>query len=532
MRLNDLLRETAEEQASDLYIAAGAVPCMNCEGVYTSLKQAQGQRVSAEDTMAFAKQAMNDRQWKDFEETLEANLAYMSAETGRFRVNVFWQRGSIAMVCRRVIMNIPTLRSLGLPPVLREIAIADRGIVLVTGSTGSGKSTSLASMIDYRNHLHTGHIVTIEDPVEFVYRHRRSVVTQREVGIDTHSFHEALKNTLRQAPQVICIGEMRDADTVQFAMHAAETGHLVFATLHSTNSTLAIERILHFYPGEMEDQIQMQLSLNLKAIICQRLVQKIGGGRVAAIEILINTPRMQDLIAKGDPSALKMALAAENQDGIQTFDKSLYRLCKTGRITQEDALQSAESANDLAMKFKGIGVGGSWLDTSDPWAGIKNDFETPANLPQYQKLMDPNASGFYSNEDAPALRSSAMNLKIQSGVNLEGRKPLQMPPGARPPGPPPLVLPPTPLATGQAGPPRPPQQRPPGAPPPPQNPGGAAPPTPQQGQPTRPPGAPPTAQQLRTPGALQPPQNPQAPPVQPPGQHRIFHTPPPKDKGD
>jgi twitching motility protein PilU len=405
VRLIDILKEATERKATDIYLVPGAIPCLNLDGVYVPLAIAKGQRLSAEKMLEFAKEATNQKQWDEFESNLELNMAWMSPETDRFRINFFWQRGSIGLVGRRVVADIPTLRQLGLPAVLRNISLEDRGIVLVTGATGSGKSTTLASMIDYRNHLKTGHIVTIEDPVEFVYRHRRSIVTQREVGIDTMSFHDALRNTLRQAPQVICIGELRDDDTVRFAMHASETGHLVFATLHSTNATLAIERILHFFPAEVKDQILLQLSLNLKAILSQRLVPKIGGGRVAAAELLINTPRMQDIIARGDFSAIRQAMAAENQVGIVHFDKSLFRLCRRGLITIQDALQAADSANDLQIKFKGIGVepGSSWEDTSDPWERVQDDYAPPPGVSINEGTRPRSAEQDYNNEKAPSL---------------------------------------------------------------------------------------------------------------------------------
>lgn len=405
MRFDEVLREAAQKGATDIFLVPGAVPCMNVDGVYVPMDVAKGHRMSPDQMIEFARTATTEKQWQELNETLELNMAYMSQDTGRFRINMFWQRGSIGLVARRVVDRIPTMRQLGLPPRLRGLALEDRGIILVTGSTGSGKSTTLASLIDYRNHLLPGHIVTIEDPVEFIYRHRRSIVTQREVGIDTESFHEALKNTLRQAPQVILIGELRDAETVQFAMHASETGHLVFATLHSTNAPLTIERMLHFYPGEMKEQVQIQLSLNLRAIVCQRLVHRVGGGRVAAVELLINTPRMQDLIAKGEMSGLKQLLAAENQEGIIHFDKFLYRLHKQGKISYEDALQAADSANDLQIKFKGIGIqpGSSWEDVADPWQSIRGDYEFPEDSPELKRAREAARTAPYDNEGAPAL---------------------------------------------------------------------------------------------------------------------------------
>ncbi len=380
MLLDAFLQEVNENSATDLYLVAGAVPCLNRDGQFMAVKASKMQRVTPQQMEEFARYLMNESQWEAFCESRECNLAHMSEKAGRYRVNIFWQRGSIAIVMRRIIMDIPTLKQLGLPPVLRDIALADRGIILVTGATGSGKSTTMASMLDYRNHVRTGHIISIEDPVEFVYQHRRSIVTQREVGIDTLSFQEALRNSLRQAPQVISIGELRDAETVKFAMHASETGHLVFATLHSTNAPLTVERVLNFYPGNHKEQVQIQLSLNLKAIISQRLIRNVQGGRVAAVEVLINTPRISDLVAKGDQSELKQSMGAENEHGIVNFAKSLFRLTKRGFISKEDALLAADSANDLELKFRGIGItpGSSWDDLSDPWQYVGGEYDPPA----------------------------------------------------------------------------------------------------------------------------------------------------------
>ena len=429
MELETLLKEVSDARASDLFLVAGAVPCMNDDGVYRPLDASGGGRLTPDDTAAFARQVMTEGQWEEFEHTREMNLAFMTEMAGRFRINVFVQRGSVAMVCRRVVMDIPTMRSLGLPVVLRDVALADRGIVLVTGSTGSGKSTTLASMIDYRNHIRAGHIVTIEDPVEFVYRHRRAIVTQREVGIDTESFHAALRNTLRQAPSVICIGEMRDAETVQFAMHASETGHLVFATLHSTNAALAVERILHFYPGSMKEQVQTQLSLNLKAIISQRLVPGVKGGRVAAVEVLLDTPRIVDLIAKGEMAGLKAALAAENQDGMVNFDKSLYRLCKRGLVTEADALQHAESHNDLKLKLPGIGIDpqSSWNDIRDPWESVQEDYAPPAHLMHLFRRKDPSGTGGYTNDGVPTPNRVGQSMHLARPIGGTARRTIPPP---------------------------------------------------------------------------------------------------------
>jgi len=403
MELESLLKEVAANRASDLYLIVGAVPCMNVEGRFIAPASANGQRMAPETLEAFARQVMTNQQWREYLSTHEANLAYMAPGAGRFRINVFRQRGSIGIVFRRVVMNIPTLKDLRLPPILRDIALADRGIVLVTGSTGSGKSTSMASMIDYRNHLRSGHIVTIEDPIEFIYQHRRSIVTQREIGMDTMSYDEALKNSLRQAPQVLSIGEMRDAPTLQFALNAAETGHLVFATLHATTAALTIERVLHFYPANARDLARLQLASNLNAIICQRLVPGADGGRVVACEIMINTPRIRDLILRGDLSGISVAIGDENNVGMFNFSKDLYRLTRRGLISEMDALSAADSANDLRMKFRGMGIepGSSWEDLSDPWAGIPDSHApTDAWAAGHPEDLEDIA---YTNEEAPPI---------------------------------------------------------------------------------------------------------------------------------
>jgi twitching motility protein PilU len=280
-------------------------------------------------------------------------------EEGRFRVNIFTQRGTIAMVIRRIKVRIPTLAELGLPEGLGKLLLRERGLILMTGATGSGKSTSLAAMIDYRNENLGGHIITIEDPVEFIHPHKKCLISQREVGVDSKSFHIALKNTLRQAPKIIYIGEIRDSDTMGFAMHAAETGHLVLGTLHSNNANQTLERILNFFPQEYHEQLLLQLGLNLQAIISQRLVRKRGGGRTAVLEIMINTPLIAEMITKGNIQGLKTAMANSTSEGSQTFDQHLFRLWKEGVVEEEEAFRMADSANNLRLMMRGIGSGGS-----------------------------------------------------------------------------------------------------------------------------------------------------------------------------
>jgi twitching motility protein PilU len=472
--LKALLSEMVALDGSDLYIAVGAMPSLNKDGRLMALETAKRKKVDPEMAEKFARSVMSDHQWAEFDKSKEANLAFMDPAIGRFRINVFLQRGSIAMVCRRVKMEIPTLRSLGLPKVLREIALQDRGIILVTGSTGSGKSTSMAAMIDYRNHVRSGHIVTIEDPIEFLYRHRRSIVTQREVGIDTFSFHEALKNTMRQAPQVICIGELRDAETVQFALHASETGHLVFATLHSTDATITIERILNFYPGDQREQVIHHIAHNLRAILSQRLVPAMSGGRAVAVEILVNTPRVMDLIMKQEMGTIRATLGIENSDGMTSMDKSLFRLWKQERISQEEAIGSAHSANDLQLKMRGIGItpGSSWEDSSDEWMDVSGDYDLPNEATGHRRAMDSDMGYDNSGGDsgvfptAPARGAAPQRQAAPPPQQQAPPRPAPPPPQpAAPPPPPPPGMPPQQVAPPP--PPRPPVPGPPPAAPPP-----------------------------------------------------------------
>jgi twitching motility protein PilU len=301
---------------------------------------------------------MSERQRATFDDKLEMNLAIASGRLGRFRVNVFRQRGAIGVVIRQIKTQIPSLDELRLPPILKTIATSRRGLVLVTGATGSGKSTTQAALLDYRNETTSGHILTVEDPIEFVHAHKQCIISQREVGFDTVSFNEALRNTLRQAPDVILIGEVRDLETMEAAITFAETGHLCLATLHSNNANQAIERVMNFFPIARHPEIFLQLSLNLRAIISQRLVPGVDGKRVAALEILVDTPWAKDLIKKGEVDTLKEAMEKSTQEGGQTFDQSIFALYTEGRISEEHALANADSANNLRIRIKNFEISG------------------------------------------------------------------------------------------------------------------------------------------------------------------------------
>ena len=296
-------------------------------------------------------------------------MAMAIHDAGRFRVNVFKQRGEVGMVIRAIRTDIPSIEDLQLPPVLKEVITSPRGLVLVVGSTGSGKSTTLASMIDHRNSTTSGHILTIEDPIEYLHRHKKSIVNQREVGLDTHSFHAALKNAMREAPDVILIGEIRDATTMEAAIAFAETGHICLATLHSNNADQTIERILNFFPEGAHKNVLMNLALNLKAVVSQRLVVGVDGRRMPAAEVLINTPMIRDLLRRGQVHEIKMAMEESLEDGMQSFDQCLFRLYKEGKIEMEEALKAADSRDGLALKFR-LSEGGS--GEHDPYADVFN----------------------------------------------------------------------------------------------------------------------------------------------------------------
>jgi twitching motility protein PilU len=347
--MHNLLRVMLEKKASDLFISADFPPAMKIDGKMTPLN---AQRLSGEHTKAFAHALMNDKQRNEFANTKECNFAIWPREIGRFRVNVFVQQENVGMVLRTITTKIPNFDEMGLPQQLKEVMMAKRGLIILVGGTGSGKSTTLAAMIDYRNENSHGHIITIEDPVEYVHPSKNCLITHREVGRDTNDWFSALKNTLRQAPDVILIGEIRDRETMEFALAFAETGHLCMATLHANSANQALDRIINFFPEERHAQLHMDLSLNLRSFISQRLVPKKGGGRCAAIEILLNSPLVADLILKGETGMVKEAMAKSVELGMQTFDQALFNLCEEGRITEEDALRNADSINELRLKFK------------------------------------------------------------------------------------------------------------------------------------------------------------------------------------
>jgi twitching motility protein PilU len=347
--IRKLLAAMNEHNASDLYITVDSPPCYRVNGV---IRQAGTHCLEPEETETLAMSVMNEKQQREFDADNEQNLALYYPALGRFRVNVFRQKGCVGMVIRQIRTNIPSIEDLGLPPVLKEISMSKRGLVLVVGATGCGKSTSLAAMIDFRNSSQAGHIISIEDPIEFVHLHKKSIVTQREIGMDTEDYHIALKNALRQAPDVILIGEIRDLQTMESAIAFAETGHLCLATLHSNNANQAMERIMNFFPPERHKQIYLQLSLNLRAIVSQRLVRTIDGNRTPAVEVLLASPRVKDLIHKAEIAALKEAMEKSTTLGMQTFDQSLFDLYREGKITFEEALRNADSANNLRLRVK------------------------------------------------------------------------------------------------------------------------------------------------------------------------------------
>ncbi len=363
----DLLRLMVSKKASDLFITAGFPPAMKVDGKVTPVTK---QALTPQQARELARSVMNDKQAAEFDATNECNFAVGIPGLARFRVNAFVQRGSAGLVFRTIATKIPSFEELGLPDVLKEMTMTKRGLVIFVGGTGSGKSTSLAAMVGYRNENSYGHIITIEDPVEFVHDHKNCVITQREVGVDTDNWHIALKNTLRQAPDVILIGEIRDRETMDYAIAFAETGHLCMATLHANSTNQALDRIINFFPEERRNQLLMDLSLNTKAFISQRLIpKKSGKGRVAAMEIMLNSPLISDLIFKGEVHAIKEIIAKSRELGMQTFDQALFDLYEAGEITYEDALRNADSVNEVRLRIK---LEGKESQEKDHSAGLDN----------------------------------------------------------------------------------------------------------------------------------------------------------------
>jgi len=348
--VNDLLRLMVGRNGSDLFLTADFPPAIKVDGKITKVSP---QPLTGQHTVALARAVMNDKQAAEFERTKECNFAISPQGVGRFRVNAFLQQGQIGLVFRTIPRELPTIDGLGLPTVLKDVAMTKRGLCIFVGATGSGKSTSLAAMVDWRNENSYGHIITVEDPVEFVHPHKNCIITQRELGIDTDSWEAALKNTLRQAPDVILMGEIRDRETMEHAVAFAETGHLCLATLHANSANQALDRIINFFPEERRQQLLMDLSLNLKGLVSQRLLPRESGrGRIAAVEIMLNTPLVSDLIFKGEIAEIKELMKRSREHGMQTFDQSLFQLYEDHHVTYDDALRNADSVNDLRLQIK------------------------------------------------------------------------------------------------------------------------------------------------------------------------------------
>jgi twitching motility protein PilU len=365
--VHNLLRGMITQKASDLFVTAGFPPAFKVDGKMTPVSS---QALTPQHTQELARSIMNDRQAAEFESTHECNFAISPPGIGRFRVNVFMQQQRVGMVLRTITTKIPTFEEMGLPPILKDVVMTKRGLVILVGGTGSGKSTSLAAMLGHRNHNSYGHIITIEDPVEYVHDHDKCIVTHREVGVDTDNWHAALKNTLRQAPDVILIGEIRDRETMEYAVAFAETGHLCMATLHANSANQALDRIINFFPEDRREQLLMDLSLNVKSLISQRLIpRRDGKGRAAAFEILLNSPLISDLIFKGQVHEIKEVMAKSRELGMQTFDQALFDLHEKGIISYEEALKNADSVNDLRLKIK---LEGQATKDRDVMSGLEN----------------------------------------------------------------------------------------------------------------------------------------------------------------
>ena len=349
MRITEWLKTLASQGGSDLYLSTGAPPCAKFEG---ELKPIDSEVMKPGEIKEIAYEIMDPTQQAEFEQELEMNLATSIAGYGRFRVNIFVQRNEVGIVARNIVADIPHWEDLGLPPILTDVVMRKRGLLLFVGATGSGKSTSLAALIDYRNSNSSGHIVTIEDPVEYVHSHKKSIINQREVGVDTRSWHNALKNTLRQAPDVILIGEIRDRETMEHAIAFAETGHLCISTLHANNANQALDRIINFFPEERRQQLLMDLSLNIQSIVSQRLIPTVDGKRCAAVEVLLGTPMIAELVLRGEIDGIKEVMQKSENIGMKTFDTALFELYQQGLISEDEALRNADSPNNVRLKIK------------------------------------------------------------------------------------------------------------------------------------------------------------------------------------
>jgi twitching motility protein PilU len=374
MQIKEWLTRLASDGGSDLYLSTGAPPCAKFDG---ELRPIGSTVLGPGEIAAIAHDIMDEPQREEFKRELEMNLAISIAGVGRFRINIFNQRNEVSIVARNIVTDIPHWRDLGLPEILTDLIMRKRGLILFVGATGSGKSTSLAAMIDHRNANSAGHIVTVEDPVEFVHRHKRSIVNQREVGVDTRSWHNALKNTLRQAPDVILIGEIRDRETMEHAISFAETGHLCISTLHANNANQALDRIINFFPDQKRRQLLLDLSLNLQAFVSQRLIPNQQGARSAAIEILLGTPTVNELITRGDIGSIKEVMEKSEELGMKTFDKALFDLYEAGKITAEEALKNADSVNNLRLRIKMADENGTMTSTGGfTMEGLEEDEPT------------------------------------------------------------------------------------------------------------------------------------------------------------
>ena len=362
--LLDYLRQMVGAKASDIFFSVGAPPSLKIDGAITPLGDTP---LTADAVNALARQAMSDRQQREFDETMEMNLAIDMPDVGRFRVNIYRQRGNPALAIRFITSRIPSLEQLNLPPVLHDLALVPRGLVLVVGAAGAGKSTTLASMIDHLNMQKAVHVLTVEDPIEYLHTHKKSIVDQREVGLDTLSYANALRNTMREAPDVLMIGEIRDQETMQAAIAYAETGHLCLATLHANNANQTLDRIVNFFPDTAHHQLFVDLSLNLKAVVSQRLLRGVDGRRLPAVEILLSSPFIAELIEKGEIAAIRDAMKQSFELGMLTFDESIYKLYAAGRISYDEAMDNADSRTDLGLRIR--------LEGPSPSSGHRDDLE-------------------------------------------------------------------------------------------------------------------------------------------------------------